>query len=146
MLAAIALNNPKTTRSSEAVFGHCDSVPHLTNTPPTAPLGLSSSVSNQQVTLNWNPSSDAQTPTLGLTSNIRVRMTGQDVPRGTFSHRHAVFYDVGDGRTYTPLAKLSQPGTCRPMPWPFPTMFAKRSPPAILAAQTIPSRLSVKQR
>jgi 2-oxoglutarate dehydrogenase E1 component len=41
-----------------------------------------------------------------LTSGVRVRMTGQDVPRGTFSHRHAVFYDVRDGRTYTPLAKL----------------------------------------
>lgn len=44
----------------------------VSNTPPTAPSGLSSSVSGQQVTLNWKPASDAQTPVLGLTYNIRV--------------------------------------------------------------------------
>ncbi len=37
----------------------------------------------------------------------RVRLSGQDSPRGTFSHRHAVLHDVRDGRPYGPLQHLS---------------------------------------
>ena len=33
----------------------------------------------------------------------RVRLSGQDSARGTFSQRHAVLYDTEDGRTYVPL-------------------------------------------
>jgi 2-oxoglutarate dehydrogenase E1 component len=32
-----------------------------------------------------------------------VRMSGQDTPRGTFSHRHAVLHDIENGATHTPL-------------------------------------------
>ena len=42
-----------------------------------------------------------------LTENIPVRLTGQDVRRGTFSHRHAVYYEVGTRQRYIPLRKLS---------------------------------------
>ncbi len=38
------------------------------------------------------------------TEGYRLRMTGQDCERGTFSHRHAVLHDVKDGHTYMPLA------------------------------------------
>jgi 2-oxoglutarate decarboxylase len=41
-----------------------------------------------------------------LVEDIPVRLTGQDVRRGTFSHRHAVLHDVKDGRTFTPLESL----------------------------------------
>ncbi len=37
----------------------------------------------------------------------RVRLTGQDCERGTFSHRHAVLHDYEDGRRYMPLQHLS---------------------------------------
>jgi len=37
----------------------------------------------------------------------RVRLTGQDTARGTFSQRHAVLHDYKTGRTYTPLQHLS---------------------------------------
>jgi 2-oxoglutarate dehydrogenase E1 component len=37
----------------------------------------------------------------------RVRLTGQDSERGTFSQRHAVLHDVQDGHTYTPVQNLS---------------------------------------
>ncbi|HEX9050250.1 MAG TPA: 2-oxoglutarate dehydrogenase E1 component [Anaeromyxobacter sp.] len=36
----------------------------------------------------------------------RIRMIGQDVRRGTFSHRHAVLYDQERGTPYLPLAHL----------------------------------------
>jgi 2-oxoglutarate dehydrogenase E1 component len=41
-----------------------------------------------------------------LAQGTRVRLSGQDSCRGTFSHRHAVMYDYEDGHTYTPLAHL----------------------------------------
>lgn len=36
----------------------------------------------------------------------RIRMSGQDVERGTFSHRHAVLRDAKNESTYMPLAHL----------------------------------------
>ncbi len=42
-----------------------------------------------------------------VTEGVRVRMTGQDSGRGTFSHRHALLYDVEDGHAYMPLMHLS---------------------------------------
>ncbi len=36
-----------------------------------------------------------------------VRLTGQDVERGTFSHRHAVLFDTNTGEPITPLNNIS---------------------------------------
>ncbi len=36
-----------------------------------------------------------------------VRLSGEDSARGTFSQRHAVFYDHESGATWTPLANLA---------------------------------------
>jgi 2-oxoglutarate dehydrogenase E1 component len=41
-----------------------------------------------------------------LTDGVAIRFTGQDVERGTFSHRHAVFFDTSTGRPYLPLQNL----------------------------------------
>jgi 2-oxoglutarate dehydrogenase E1 component len=41
-----------------------------------------------------------------LVEGVGVRITGQDVQRGTFSHRQAVLHDVATGQTYAPLANL----------------------------------------
>jgi 2-oxoglutarate dehydrogenase E1 component len=43
----------------------------------------------------------------------RVRLTGQDSERGTFSHRHAVLHDYQDGRRYLPLQHI--PGAQAPV-------------------------------
>ena len=40
------------------------------------------------------------------TEGYRVRLTGQDSQRGTFSHRHAVLHDFDTGARYTPLNDL----------------------------------------
>ena len=41
------------------------------------------------------------------TDGYRVRMSGQDVERGTFSHRHAVLHDMDNDQRYMALAELS---------------------------------------
>jgi 2-oxoglutarate dehydrogenase E1 component len=43
-----------------------------------------------------------------LADGIPIRLTGQDVERGTFSHRHAVLHDQHGGEIYIPLQHLSQ--------------------------------------
>jgi len=45
-----------------------------------------------------------------LTERVSVRLTGQDVERGTFSHRQAVLHDAGTGELYIPLKHLNQSG------------------------------------
>jgi 2-oxoglutarate dehydrogenase E1 component len=42
-----------------------------------------------------------------LNQNIPIRLTGQDVQRGTFSHRHIVLHDVETGALATPLQSVS---------------------------------------
>src|SRR5437867_3242272 len=41
------------------------------------------------------------------TEGVRVRLTGQDTERGTFSQRHARLHDVEDGKTWMPLQHLA---------------------------------------
>ena len=43
-----------------------------------------------------------------LTSGNKVRITGQDVGRGTFSHRHAVVHDIETGNEYIPLQNMEK--------------------------------------
>ena len=44
-----------------------------------------------------------------LTEDIHVRISGQDVERGTFSHRHHVIHDQNvDKKTYNMLSELSE--------------------------------------
>ena len=42
-----------------------------------------------------------------------IRISGQDARRGTFSHRHAVLFDVTTGEPYTPLSHLGPVGDSR---------------------------------
>ncbi len=43
-----------------------------------------------------------------LAENIIVRMSGQDVRRGTFSHRHAYFFDANTNESYCPLDHIQK--------------------------------------
>ncbi|MEZ4261245.1 MAG: 2-oxoglutarate dehydrogenase E1 component [Polyangiaceae bacterium] len=42
-----------------------------------------------------------------LDEGHRVRLSGQDARRGTFSHRHAALYDTSTGARHVPLAQLN---------------------------------------
>jgi 2-oxoglutarate dehydrogenase E1 component len=43
-----------------------------------------------------------------LLENHNIRLTGQDVGRGTFVHRHAVFHNQLNNKTYTPIKHLDK--------------------------------------
>ncbi|HET6439098.1 MAG TPA: 2-oxoglutarate dehydrogenase E1 component [Anaeromyxobacter sp.] len=57
--------------------------------------------------LDWGMAEALALATLALEGK-RVRLTGQDSRRGTFSHRHAVLHDHETGVPYTPLAHLRE--------------------------------------
>jgi 2-oxoglutarate dehydrogenase E1 component len=42
-----------------------------------------------------------------VAEGVRLRFSGQDVRRGTFSHRHAALYDANDGRVWIGLQDLA---------------------------------------
>lgn len=56
--------------------------------------------------LNWGAAETLAYASL-IDAEHLVRLTGQDVGRGTFSHRHAELYNQVDGSMYVPLAHMS---------------------------------------
>ncbi len=58
-------------------------------------------------TIDWATSEELALATI-LADGIPIRMTGEDVERGTFSHRHAVFHDAETGRQLIPLQEFPQ--------------------------------------
>ena len=57
--------------------------------------------------VNWGFAENLAYASL-LKDGYPVRLTGQDVGRGTFSHRHAVLHNQKDGTAYTPLQHISE--------------------------------------
>jgi 2-oxoglutarate dehydrogenase E1 component len=57
--------------------------------------------------IDWSTAEALALGTL-LREGTSVRLTGQDVERGTFSQRHAVLHDVQNGDVFVPLAGLAQ--------------------------------------
>jgi len=55
--------------------------------------------------INWGYAETMAYATLAFEGHP-VRITGQDVGRGTFSHRHAVLHNQKDATTYVPLQNL----------------------------------------
>ena len=58
-----------------------------------------------QLPLDWAFAEAAAFGSLVL-EGTRVRLSGQDSGRGTFSQRHAVLYDTQSGKTWGPLSEL----------------------------------------
>jgi len=59
------------------------------------------------LSVNWGFAENLAYASL-LAEGYPVRITGQDVGRGTFSHRHAVLHNQKDGSTYVPLQHLEE--------------------------------------
>jgi 2-oxoglutarate dehydrogenase E1 component len=55
--------------------------------------------------INWGYGETMAYATL-LDQGVAVRLTGQDVGRGTFSHRHAALHSQKDGSTWIPLQNI----------------------------------------
>ena len=56
--------------------------------------------------LDWSAAEALALATLA-TGGVRIRLTGQDTGRGTFSQRHAILYDQQDGHPFVPLQHLA---------------------------------------
>jgi 2-oxoglutarate dehydrogenase E1 component len=56
--------------------------------------------------LDWSAAESLAFASLSV-EGVRVRLSGQDSARGTFSQRHAVLHDYQDGHEYVPLRHLA---------------------------------------
>jgi 2-oxoglutarate dehydrogenase E1 component len=58
-------------------------------------------------TVDWAAAEELALASI-LSDGVSIRFTGEDVERGTFSHRHAVLHDVQTGRAHVPLQSIPQ--------------------------------------
>ena len=58
-------------------------------------------------TVDWAAAEDLAFASI-LEDGVAIRLTGEDVERGTFSHRHAVYHDSVTGDRDVPLQRLTQ--------------------------------------
>jgi 2-oxoglutarate dehydrogenase E1 component len=61
--------------------------------------------SSTERTIDWAAAEELAMATI-LADGVPIRFTGEDVERGTFSHRHAVYHDAVTGEEHIPLQAL----------------------------------------
>ncbi|MBS24753.1 MAG: 2-oxoglutarate dehydrogenase E1 component [Gammaproteobacteria bacterium] len=66
-----------------------------------------SKMAEEEIPVDWGFAESLAYASI-LTSGNKVRITGQDVGRGTFSHRHAIVYDNKTGETHIPLQNIEK--------------------------------------
>ena len=69
-------------------------------------------MNNGEVRLNWGFAENMAYATL-LSEGYPIRITGQDVRRGTFSHRHACVFDSETGMGFIPLSEIAEKNNTR---------------------------------
>jgi len=60
-----------------------------------------------EIPMDWGFAENLAYATL-LLEKYNMRLTGQDIGRGTFSHRHAILLNQANGENYIPLKHLSE--------------------------------------
>ncbi len=71
-------------------------------------LATRAQMASGEVPLNWAAAEALAFASLATEKKpTHIRFTGQDVERGTFSHRHAVLHDIETDRVYAPLRHLA---------------------------------------
>ncbi|MGE3274453.1 MAG: 2-oxoglutarate dehydrogenase E1 component [Vicinamibacterales bacterium] len=58
-------------------------------------------------TIDWSTAEELAFASI-LEDGVPIRLTGEDVKRGTFSHRHATYRDAVSGEEYVPLQRIPQ--------------------------------------
>jgi 2-oxoglutarate dehydrogenase E1 component len=61
---------------------------------------------SDELSIDWATAESLAFATI-LEDGVAIRLTGQDVERGTFGQRHAVFHDVKSNRPFVPLQALA---------------------------------------
>ncbi|HSM54868.1 MAG TPA: 2-oxoglutarate dehydrogenase E1 component, partial [Candidatus Sulfomarinibacteraceae bacterium] len=61
----------------------------------------------EEALVDWATAEDLALASI-VADGTAIRMTGEDVERGTFSQRHAVWHDTETGETYAPLQHIPQ--------------------------------------
>jgi 2-oxoglutarate dehydrogenase E1 component len=62
-------------------------------------------IAREEIPLDWSNAEALAFATLAV-EGMRVRLSGQDTARGTFTQRHAVLYDYKNGAPFMPLGNL----------------------------------------
>jgi 2-oxoglutarate dehydrogenase E1 component len=70
-------------------------------------LETKSQMAKAEQPLDWAAAESLAFASLAC-SGFRVRLTGQDSERGTFSHRHSVLHDYQDGHAWMPLQNVCE--------------------------------------
>lgn len=70
-------------------------------------LGRRAEAATDEKPLDWGTAENLAYASL-LAEGYSVRLTGQDVGRGTFSHRHAVLFDYHTDQPYIPLNHVAE--------------------------------------
>ena len=64
-------------------------------------------VNPDEKSIDWAIAEELALATI-LADGVPVRLTGEDVQRGTFSHRHAVYHDATNGKVFVALQEFEQ--------------------------------------
>ena len=93
---------------------------NIANVPKTFSLGSQASkifedrkkMTSSEIPINWGYAEIMAYASL-LKEGYPIRITGQDVRRGTFSHRHACVFDSKTGMGYIPLSEIANQNDTR---------------------------------
>ena len=93
---------------------------NIANIPKTFNLGSQASkifedrkkMTSSEIPINWGYAEIMAYASL-LKEGYPIRITGQDVRRGTFSHRHACVFDSKTGMGYIPLSEIANQNDTR---------------------------------